>query len=249
MRLLFLLLLLISFLSQGQTARFRNELKRVLLLEDSVWAMDPQLETGTDEISFTTAVDLVRENVLAICQDKSNKTQIDESYTLKRMAHTCGKFFRTKKFSKKDKMFRLNREVRRLKRTIITRYGIVEVFSFTIPIYDKNRGRYFYDRKGPEGDPNLYKGNKKRLKRQLEEDEELEYEHIDGLTFEKINEEIERQLTRKRILSNLKKGYYSFVGIDAQINKRTNRKQLPEVRVVLFFGARRLHHVKTSSTS
>ena len=246
MRIALVFILLLSFSSWGQNRRFRNELKRILLLEDSVTVMEAQLNEGKNFLLFSSAEEIIHENVLALCQQTSRKTTFQESVTLNRMAHTCGKFFNENKISKNKKMFSLNREVRRLKRSIITRFGIIHIYSFHIPIMDKNKGNYFYDRKGPDGEPNLYKGNKKRLKKNLEKEEELEYVALDGLALDKINELILKQFSKKKLLNSLKKNLYSFVGIDVQINRKTLKKEMiPEVRVVLFLGARRLQGIKT----
>jgi hypothetical protein len=219
-------------------------------MEDTVWTMQANLENSAAQINLVLAEELIRENVLALCQQKTKKLVFEESYTLNRMAHTCGKFFKDKKFAKREKIRRLNREVKRLKRSIITRYGIIHVYSFTIPLYDDNHGNYFYDRKGPDGEPNLYKGDKKKLKKELEKEEELEYTSLDGLTIEKINELILRQFSKKRFLPSLKKSLYSYVGIDATINSRTlNKQDIPELRVVLFFGAKRLQGIKTTAVN
>ncbi len=244
MRIVLVLCLLVSFSCFSQNRKFRNELKRILLLEDSVSTMSAKLNEGKDLLLFSSAEEIIHENVLALCQKTSRRVTFQESMTLNRMAHTCGKFFSENKFSKSKKTYSLNREVRRLKRSIITRFGIIHIYSFHIPLLNKNSGKYFYDRKGPDGEPNLYKGNKKRMKKNLQKDEELEYVALDGLEFDKINELILKQFSKKKLMSSLKKNLYSFVGIDVQINRKTLKKEMiPEVRIVLFLGARRLQGI------
>lgn len=245
MRFILFFIALVSFSVFGQTRRFRNEMQRILVVQDSSWQFSKSLETGSDQIGLATAESVIRNNVLAICQLKSTKVVFEESYTLQRMAHTCSKFFKDKKFAKKEKIGRLNREVQRLQRPIHTRFGIIHVISFSIPLFESNNGKYFYDKNGPSGAPNLYKGDKNKLLKELEEGEELDYIPLDGLTKDRVNELILKRLSNKRCLAQLKKSFYSFVGIDVAINMRSlDKKQIPELRVVLFLGARRLQALK-----
>lgn len=146
--------------------------------------------------------------------------------------------------------FYTNRELKTPKKQIKralpktkTKYGLVDCFSFSIPlIHPVKKRKLKYDYKGTKGELNLYIRTKVK-----NEDGETEIEKIPVTlkTEEELVKDLIRQMNKNGITKNLRKGVYYSCAISIQPDPRTfGRSRVPHARVFIVLGAKRLHFIK-----
>jgi hypothetical protein len=78
-----------------------------------------------------------------------------------------------------------------------------------------------------------------------QEREEMVQDPLHFFTEEEIIEECLHIIHKRRILADVKRGVYAFVGLKIEVDKKTLYKnKIPTARVVLVMGARRMAKIK-----
>ena len=178
-------------------------------------------------------------------KSRSNPDELQKSSTLNTLADIATDAWKGSHYSSAKKWKKLSKHFRRAASVSTSPFNIMREVSFRIKLVDNHGRRFFYDKKGPEGELNLYSGTV-RDKKKAEEEEGTE--ELTPLSFHdetKLIKEFERQVKRKGLISDLRKGHFAYVGLSVELDERTlGRSRIPTARVVVLFGARRMRRVK-----
>lgn len=146
-------------------------------------------------------------------------------------------------YVKRKSMRRIRRRLYRVFYASNCRFGMLSVFSFSVPLVEAPR-HFYYDKKDESGGFNLYKG--KRKPRPTNEEPEPEVKPLRLLTEQEITILIERRLKRISCEKELKSGLISYVGYAVIPDRRTffHNRKTPKVRVVVLLGSKRLQMIR-----
>lgn len=238
-----LVCVLISSSCTAQTSEFRRMCAEFAHMVDTSYEVN-QASISDSEYDFTSeGIEPLTSKVLSFLHKKANtkKTPFQQSEVLTRMAASATKAWYGSQYTDRSKWKRLEKYIRRSKHTVTTNFNILTSLSFRINLMHVPRNDFYYDRKGPEGELNLYLGQRPKT----EEEKEAEPVPVPFLTEKAILKRIERELSRKGALRAIKKGIYSYVGISIVVDQKSLYKErMPTARVVIFLGAKRLQRLK-----
>lgn|GEM_PF-2390838 len=146
-------------------------------------------------------------------------------------------------FSKPERIARIKRRLYRIFYSSQCRFGMLSVFSFSIPVV-KPSGACYYNRKGTAGGFNLYEGRKKPVP--TKEDPEPEETPLPLITAAELSRVLQKELRRSGCYKELRSGLISYAGYAVIPDRRTffRRGKRPQVRIVVIFGSKRLQMVK-----
>lgn len=172
-----------------------------------------------------------------IAQTSRNKYwSMSESTFLNQIAFAGTASFSLRYFTKRKKMKYPQKHVNRIVFKNSTKYGIVEVFAFSIPLVKESKP-FYYNRKLGKDDVNLFKG------RSINKDEDeipLEY-----YTEEELMQSIEKKMRTRGIIIKLRSSGYFSCGVSIIPEHRTfHRKKIPIARVFICLGAKRMQLIQ-----
>ncbi len=235
------------FISIGQSRVFKMEARELIEARDSVINID-ELLPSEDEFDFLSE-DIERVSLICLSELKSiSRNRPDElktSETLATLARLATKAWRGSQYADKKKWGRIAKHFRRAFERSTSKFNYTKQVSFRIKLVQNNKRSFYCDKKVGISETNLYKGNKPKHLTKAEKEELPDPVPLANMTEVELLEQFIAQVKRKRILSDLKKGRYAFVGVSIQVDENTmNRNRIPTARVVLVLGARRLRNIK-----
>lgn len=167
---------------------------------------------------------------------KNKNWTMSESTFLQQIAFAATKSFSLRYFTKNKKMKYPQKHVNRLVFKNSTKYGLVEVFAFSIPLVKESKP-FYYNRKYGKGDVNLFKG------KSISKDEDevpLEY-----YSEKELLALIEKRMRTNGIYLKLRSMGYFSCGVSIQPEKRTfHRKKIPIARIFICLGAKRMQLIQ-----
>lgn len=240
MRGFLLIFLLITGTATAQSWKFRRDAYEVMEPEDSVFRIDDRVPQNTPydfvEDSATALKGLFLAELLDVSRNRPDTLM--ESENLTRIANLATKYWKGSHYSDKRKWRKLDKYFRLAGNMTSFNFNLMEQVSFRVPLVDNSGKSFYYDPKGNAGGLNLYQGKSPKTKEERENQIALTnytQEEIVGLFMQRVD---------RKMISNLKKGNISFVGLSLELDKNTMyRSKIPTVRVVLIFGAKRFRAV------
>lgn len=245
------LLICISFLSWGQSRLFVLEAEKQIQKKDSYSEIESVLPSS-DVYDFVSEGNL-RLNGLFLSSikgfSKNHPDELTKSNTLTKLAEIATSSWKGSQYSDKKKWKGIAKHFRRAFEKSSSKFNHTEQISFRVPLVDKGKNGFYFDRKGSEGGLNLYKG--KRPKSRVDEDgDDIEQIPLELMTEQDLIEKFEREIKRSGWFTNLKRGRYSYVGLSVEIDEKTLYKnRIPTARIVVVLGARRLRDVRVKAVT
>lgn len=228
--------LFVSQNANGQSILYKQKIAELFGLPDSISELSYETPSGEFDPTQTKYND-IENMIFSIFKSHDKRSNLKHSSLLTSLSFEASKYLPESKFKERKKKWKLQRSTDRIMRHLSCPFGIVEFYSFTIDLVNDNGGRYFFDRKG-DSDLKLFKGSKKHYK------EIEDYEPLKMLSYNDISTKIQKDLKRKNILKNIENKTYSYVGIHVRkLEKTFNRNKIPQARIVIYLGARRLQFV------
>jgi hypothetical protein len=188
-------------------------------------------------------------NMICLSELKSiSRNRPDElktSKTLSTLARLATKAWRGSQYADRKKWGRIAKHFRRAFERTTSKFNYTKQVSFRVKLVQNNNRSFYCDKKVGISETDLYKGNKPRNLTKAEKEELPDPTPLAYMTELEILDQFIDQLKRKRILSDLKRGRYAFVGLNIQVDKNTlSKNKIPTARVVLVLGARRLQNIR-----
>ncbi|MDX2361043.1 MAG: hypothetical protein QNK23_09570 [Crocinitomicaceae bacterium] len=241
---LVLFLLLFGPVVFGQTSLFKAKAIEQLEALDVTYPIDESRPIDEEYDFLVEGMDDL-ENLFLSAVKKSSKNRPDEleqSQTLSSLSSLATQYWRGSQYANTKKWTKLSILIKQAARRSTCHFSIIKSLSFRITLVNNHGRRFYHDRKGPEGQLNLYMGNRPSV---LENEEDIELEPVTFHHEDYLVAEFLRKIRKKSMLSELRRGVYAYVGISVQIDEKTlNRKKLPTARIVILLGARRLQKLK-----
>jgi hypothetical protein len=222
----------------GQRMRFYNLVNHRPIQED----IHEEVEEKTASTSFFHPIhgdyqELETVTKSFIAQTSRNKHwSMSESTFLNQIAFAGTASFSLRYFTKRKKMKYPQKHVNRVVFKNSTKYGIVEVFAFSIPLIKESKP-FYYNRKLGKDEVNLFKG------RSINEDEDET--PLDYYTEEELMLCIEKKMRSRGIVNKLRSSGYFSCGVSIIPEHRTfHRKKIPIARVFICLGAKRMQLIQ-----
>lgn len=242
--LIFIGALLMSSLSFSQARKFINQAKEALQIVDTVSVIDEMTATEEEYDLLTEGSERLEDLFLAKLKalSRPRPDELKESNTLAILSNLATSCWKGAHYVNARKWKRLTKFFQRAAYGSTTPFNIMRQYSFRIPLVDNFGMKFYYDRSGLNGGLNLYSGTRPKS---AEEREEHDPVPLVFFSERVLVEKFMREIRRKRILPDLKRGGFSFVGVSIKIDQNTlHRNRIPTGRVVVVFGARRMKDLK-----
>jgi hypothetical protein len=176
---------------------------------------------------------------------RSRPDELQTSEILRTLATLATKAWKGSQYSKKKRWTGIAKHFRRAFEQTTSKFNYTKQVSFRVKLVQNNRRAFYLDKKPGISETNLYKGNKPRYLTKEEKEELPDPIPLEYMTEAEIVDQFMAQVRRKRILTDLRRGRYAFVGLNFQIDQNTlNKNKIPTARVVLVLGARRLRNIR-----
>ena len=121
--------------------------------------------------------------------------------------------------------------------------GISKTITFKVRALDFKGQNFYYLRKDASSELKLFKGTKPTITDSIELNE-LKKEPVPTFTYKKFIYYFMRNYLKKKYNTLLYSKDYSSMGVAVKVDKRTlNCNRIPEVAVILIFGANRLKNI------
>lgn len=174
---------------------------------------------------------------------KNKRTALMESRHLMQICEITRKTISDSFFRKRKNNFK--KLVRRVQHASLSKFGLIEVYSFEIPMIEDKRGDFYYDKKSAPGELGLYYTPEKLSKQEKAEGKKPEKQPVLLYTEAQLMEAVTGKLKRYKIYSELQGGNYYASGLSVEVNQKTlYRKKVPMLRVVVAIGSKRMHLVQ-----
>lgn len=175
---------------------------------------------------------------------KGNRNRIDtlkQSLVLTQLSTLCVKRIHTLMPTKTARKQSLQKRIRRIFFGSNCSFGLIESISFEIPLVKKNSPNFHYNKNGPDGGFNLYKGKSKP--HATKEDPEPKEESLATYSYEEIQQLIQTQFIRKKINKYLSQKNIAAFGYYMELDQSTvNRSKIPKLKVLLILGEKRFSY-------
>lgn len=243
-------LVIFSFLfvysALAQRSEFLRQVRSELAVVDQLREISGN-ETGSATVDPVDFPETDFENaILSYLKDNSKNKMfvLQESYHLKKISEITIQTIRSAYFGKKNTTF--IKLIRRAQHATLSKFGLIEVHSFEIPLTKVRPDEFYFDKKGAEGTLSLYYNPEKKKKpKKGEEEEEEPPKPIKLLTEQEVFDAIEAEIRKNDIYSGLRNGNYYAAGVTLKVNPKTLfRKKVPAVRVVITLGSKRMQLVQ-----
>lgn len=227
-----------------------QETRRLFEKPDSLmtWTSDP-LSGGPVNVleDSTTAVENILKSLMQSDFKSVRHDTLQESLVLDELACYAIHRWNENAYAKQQDMRRIQRRLYRVFYASNCRFGMLSVFSFTVPLVQAPP-HFYYDRKGEDGGFNLYKG--KRKPRPTKEEPEPTVTPLKLLTEQELAAAIERKLRKVACSKELKSGRVSYAGYAVIPDRSTffHSRRTPRVRVVILLGSKRLQLIRKRNT-
>lgn len=214
-----------------------------MAVEDKLSPVEPGTVSSQllDPVQFTRS-DFEAALLASLKHSSKNKQfPLNESLHLKRICEITLLTVRNSYFEDRSNFRKL---LRKAQHASLSKFGLIEVYSFEVPLIKAKQGEFFHDRKGPEGALNLYYHLTKAEKQQKGE-EKPEPKPVLLFTEEEIMKAIEGKIRRHKVFAELQSGNYYAAGVSMAVDQRTlYKRKVPMLRVVVALGSKRMHLVQ-----
>lgn len=239
---LFILLLLTAFRSYSQS-EFILEARYHLPRKDSLFAFESGF-SGTGKYNYYQDSILQLELMLNTLLKKGNRNRADtlkQSLVLTQLSTLCVKRIHSIMPEKTKRKRSLEKRIRRIFFGSNCSFGLIEAISFEIPLVKKTSRDFHYNKKGPDGGFNLYRGKSKP--KATKEDPEPKEVPLEAYTYEELQQLIQTQLTRKKVNRYLREKNIAAFGYYIQLDQTTlNKGKIPQLKVLLILGEKRFSY-------
>lgn len=247
---LFFLLLISSHFSMAQVRVFNEAAKELIEAKDSIVEIDTN-EPSNEPYNYLSEGSEAL-NVLFMSETKSlsraRPDELAESRTLMSLARLATNAWKGTQYSDSKKWRALSKHFKRAFNKSTTKFNYTDEISFRIKLVNNHGKRYYYDKRVGLSDHNLYVGKKPKGLTKEEKEELPDPIPLSLFTEEELVELFVKQLKKENVIRDVRRGRYSCIGINVEIDERTlNRNRIPTARVVMIFGARRLREVRVKN--
>lgn len=143
--------------------------------------------------------------------------------------------------TKQRTTIRIRKTLRRVFLAANCDFGLITYVAFDIPLV-KESFQFYYDKNGPDGGFNLYKGKKKPVS--TEEEPEPEQIPLESFTLQEVYRKLDRKLGNGEAAQALRRKEIVAIGLYVRIQPKTiNRNKIPQARVVVIYGMRRFQYM------
>ncbi|WP_341906434.1 hypothetical protein [Fluviicola taffensis] len=233
--------LLLSGLSHSQ-AEFIREARYHLPRTDSLITFESGF-TGSGKYNYYEDSTMKLELMMNELIRKGNRNRTDtlkQSLVLTQLSTLCVKRIHTLMPTKTARKKSLQKRIRRIFFGSNCSFGLIESISFEIPLVKKS-GSFHYNKTGPDGGFNLYKGKSKP--KATKENPEPEEIPLEAYTYEEIPQLIRTQFNRKKINKYLSEKNIAAFGYYIQLDESTvNKSKIPKLKVLLILGEKRFSY-------
>ncbi|MFT5780345.1 MAG: hypothetical protein ACI837_003307 [Crocinitomicaceae bacterium] len=241
--------LILTVHSFGQSRLFITEARKLVQIVDVATDIEEIIPSSEDYDFLAQGSESLEQLFIAELKrnSRSRPDELMESATLAALSDLATRTWKGSHYSDSKKWNNLRKYFKRAANRSTSRFNLMKEMSFRISLVDNHGRKFYHDRSGMEGELNLFFGKKPKSK--PGEDEELEDPvPLNFFSEQVIVEDFMKQIRRKHVLTDLKKGNFAYVGLSIEIDERTlNRNRIPTARVVVVFGARRLKDVKVKA--
>ena len=235
---------LLTVIAYSQFNYFVYYTRQILSKTDSIFMSDfvkPNAsELNTYQDSVTTLNTLVDYSIQS--KSKRKKDPIQCSTVLMELSALTNEHYSKLPKASATKWKSIKKQLYRSLLGSKCKFGMISIYSFNIPML-LEKGDFYYDKDGPTGEFNLYKG-KTKIK-PTEENPDPEIVPLTYYTEEALHKLILRKLAGVNCSNELKKGRCSYYGYSVSFDKRTlGRNKIPQAQVVVIIGTKRLELLK-----
>lgn len=231
----------------GQSRVFRSEAKRLIEASDSIQEIEA-VEVAEDEYNYLSE-GMDRMTTLCLSELKSiSRNRPDElktSQTLTTLAQLATKAWKGSQYSSNKRWFGISKHFRRAFERTTAKFNYTKQVSFRIKLVQNNNRAFYVDKKVGISETDLYKGKKPKNLTKEEKEALPDPEPLPFMTEEELLKQFLTQVRHKRVITDLKRGKYAFVGMSMQVDTNTlSKNKIPTARVVVVVGARRLRDIR-----
>lgn len=241
-----ILICTLSWSVYGQSGLFIRNAKILIEELDSTYTIQHAQASESEYDILSSGSEELESLFLSFLSKQVGERQdgIVQSRTLNALATLATEAWQGSQYSDSKKWRNLKKYFQRASEKSTARFNYLNAVSFRIKLVNNQGKRFYYDRKGSSGGLNLYTGKKVSNNSADDEDSESQVP-LKYFTEKELVKRFEKELRRKTVITDLKRGSYSFVGLSVEIDENTLYKnRIPTARVVIVFGARRLQKVK-----
>lgn len=235
---LFFWILLISWPVFSQS-EFIREARYHLPRKDSLFAFESALSLTGKYNYFSDSTGQLELMINGLLK-KGNRNRTDslkQSLVLTQLATLCVKRIHTLMPKKTKRKKSLEKRIRRIFFGSNCSFGLIETVSFEIPLV-KKASNFYYNKKGPDGGFNLYKGKSKPWVTKT--DPQPKEKALEVYNYEEIQQLIRTQFTRKKINRHLAEKNIAAFGYYIQLDESTlHRNKIPKLKVLVILGEKR----------
>jgi hypothetical protein len=239
-----LTIVFITTFAVGQSGAFISKAKSTLEATDSIESIET-IKCSTDEYDFivqgmTSLESIFMSEMKRVSHNKPDELQV--SQTLGALAEIATESWKGSQYANHKKWKKINKYFKRAANQCTSRFNIIRSISFRIPLVNNHGKKFYYDRKGAKGELNLFYGSPPKTKLEREKSEQ---EPLGFFTEEELIEKSLRKMRKRGVFADVKRGYYSYVGVKIEVDEKSLFKnRIPTARVVVVLGARRMRVVR-----
>lgn len=238
--------------SDGQVRMFNEHAKKLIEAKDTVMEIE-EIQVGSDEYDFlSNGSDALNAILLSKLKSisRARPDELQKSQTLMSLATLATTAWKGTQYTDAKKWRALSKHFQRAFNRSTSKFNYTKEISFRIKLVNNHGKKFYCDKKVGVSDLNLYSGKKPTGLTRSEKEEMPDPIPLDYFTEQDLVDQFIKQLSRKKIMRDLKSGRYACVGINVEIDERTlNKKRIPTARIVIVFGARRLRDLRLKAPS
>ncbi|WP_300660813.1 hypothetical protein [Fluviicola sp.] len=231
----------------GAQGQFIREARCQLPRKDSLFAFRSDFAASGKYNYFSDSTEKIGLilNQLLKNANKNRADTLKQSLVLTDLATYCAKHIHSLMPVNPERKKRLEKRIRRIFFGSRCNFGLLETISFEIPLV-KTKGQFHYNKKGPAGGYNLYKGKHKAKK--TVENPEPEEIALEEYSYEEIQKHISNQLSRKKVYRYLSEKNIAAFGYSIELDQSTVQKnKIPQLKVLLILGEKRFSYKQRKS--
>jgi hypothetical protein len=239
--------LLASQLSIAQTRVFKEGAKALIEAKDSLFEIVEVLPSSEPFDFLSEGTDPLNElfltNIKSVSRNRPDTLR--ESKTLSTLAELATLAWKGSQYSDSKKWAGIAQHFRRAFERSSAKFNYTKQISFRMKLLDNNGKPYYLDKKAGVSELDLYVGKKPTGLSKSEMEDLPDPIPLELMTENQLVEQFTTQIKRKKLMNDLKRGRYAFVGINVEIDQNTlHKNRIPTARVVLVLGARRLRDIR-----
>jgi hypothetical protein len=180
-------------------------------------------------------------NYLLSKENKNKKDLFQQSLLLTEISHFSMIHAKSLFSSNVKRKWSDENKIKRLMRYSLKSFGLVSIHTFTIPVLKEER-QFFYDKNGPDGGYNLYKGKKEDL---IKLKEDFVHVPLELYTYEEIASMLKNKMRTSKISKEIQTKRACAFGYYFYLNPKTLYKnKIPTVKCIVILGHKRFEKLK-----